>query len=44
MIAFLVEKFGWQLNLQLWLGVTVAGTIVCFLLQKPWKKINEELS
>jgi OPA family glycerol-3-phosphate transporter-like MFS transporter len=43
MIAFLVEKFGWQLNLQIWLGVTVAGTIVCFLLQKPWKKINEEL-
>ena len=44
MIAYLVEKFGWQLNLQLWLGVTVAGTLVCLLLQKPWKNINKELS
>ncbi len=44
MIAFLVEKFGWQLNLQIWLGVTVLGTLVCLLLQKPWKTINEELS
>lgn len=44
MIAYLVEKFGWQLNLQIWLGVTVVGTLVCALLQKPWNKINEELS
>jgi len=44
MIAYLVEKFGWQLNLQLWLGVTAVGTLVCLLLQRPWKNINQELS
>lgn len=44
MIAYLVEKFGWQLNLQLWLGVTAVGTVVCALLQKPWKNISKELS
>lgn len=44
MIAYLVEKFGWQLNLVLWLGVTVLGTLVCLLLQKPWKNISKELA
>ena len=44
MIAFLVDKFGWQLNLVLWLGVTVLGTLVCLLLQKPWKNISKELA
>lgn len=44
MIAYLVEKFGWQLNLQLWLVVTGVGTLVCLLLQRPWKNINQELS
>ncbi|MBR3978053.1 MAG: MFS transporter [Oscillospiraceae bacterium] len=44
MIAYLVEKFGWQLNLQLWLVVTAVGTLVCLLLQRPWKNINQELS
>lgn len=43
MIAFLVDQFGWRLNLQLWLGVTVLGTLVCLLLQKPWKNISKEL-
>ncbi len=44
MIAYLVDKFGWQLNLQIWLGVTAVGTLVCLLLQKPWKNISKELS
>ena len=37
-IALLSEKLGWSFTLWVWLGIAVAGTVICFLCVRPWKK------
>ena len=37
-IALLSEKLGWSVTLWVWLAIAVAGTAICFLCVRPWKK------
>ena len=37
-IALLSEKAGWNATLTCWLGIAVAGTMICLLCIRPWSK------
>ena len=37
-VALLSEKLGWGFTLTVWLGIALAGTLICILCIKPWKK------
>ena len=37
-IALLSEKAGWNATLTCWLGIAVAGTMICLLCVRPWSK------
>ena len=37
-IALLSEKLGWSITLWIWLGVAVAGALICFMCIRPWQK------
>jgi OPA family glycerol-3-phosphate transporter-like MFS transporter len=37
-IALLSEKLGWNATLTCWLAIAAAGTVICLLCIKPWKK------
>ena len=37
-IALLAENFGWNFTLYSWVGIALAGTLICFLCARPWKK------
>lgn len=40
-IAVLSENMGWSFTLFTWLAIALAGTLICFILAKPWKKYEE---
>ncbi|MBQ7794053.1 MAG: MFS transporter [Clostridia bacterium] len=37
-IAVLSEKLGWEYTLLIWLLIAIAGTVICLVCTKPWKK------
>lgn len=37
-IAVLSETAGWGITVLLWIGIAVAGTVLCFLCTKPWSR------
>ena len=37
-IAFLAEVYGWNINLMLWLGATITGTVLSLAFAKPWRR------
>ena len=37
-VALLSERAGWTFTLLVWLGIAVAGTAVCLICARPWKK------
>jgi OPA family glycerol-3-phosphate transporter-like MFS transporter len=37
-IALLSEKMGWSFTLLVWLAIAAAGTLVCLVCVRPWKK------
>lgn len=39
-IARLSETIGWQNTLLVWLGVAVAGTLLCVLCVRPWHRLT----
>ncbi len=41
LIALLSEKLGWNFTLNVWLGIAVVGTAICFICVKPWKNKME---
>ena len=36
-IALFTGAFGWDGTILLWAGIALAGSVVCFLILKPWK-------
>ena len=41
-IALVSYKFGWGTTVDLWLALAVAGTVICFICAKPWRKTHME--
>lgn len=37
-IALLSEKAGWSSTLLVWLAIAIAGTVICLLCVKPWRR------
>ena len=37
-VALLSEKAGWEFTLLIWLAIAAAGTAVCLICARPWKK------
>ena len=37
-VALLSEQLGWGVTLWIWLGIAVAGTVICFCCIRPWNK------
>lgn len=41
-ISFISEKYGWNITLMSWLGMTVVGALICVLSGKRWGKYKRE--
>lgn len=37
-VALLSEQLGWSFTLWIWLGIAVAGTVICICCIRPWNK------
>ena len=37
-VALLSEKMGWGFTLLMWLAIAAAGTLICLVCTRPWKK------
>ena len=37
-IAKISENVGWNITIALWIGIALAGTILCFLGIRGWKR------
>lgn len=40
--AVITENFGWNVTIYMWLGLAIMGTVLSFIIAKPWKKQIEK--